>query len=913
MLLVPPVGALKFDLKSMPPSVLETLWKDYSFTPNDAQRQAILHLDGPLYLPAGPGSGKTRVLLWRCVNLIVIHDIAPEQIFLSTFTEKAARQLKEGMRALLGAATNLTGKPYDVERMFVGTVHSLCQRLLAERRFTGGAFARRPPTLLDDLAQYLNLYQARRWSAFWDGHWSGGDQRALHQHLQKTFAARGTSKHMGVSSCISFFNRLSEECFDAQGALDAAERGEITLDADMTLLLGAYERYKADLAAVPARTDFALIQQDALRTVQEFSAVTHQAPFEYVIVDEYQDTNTVQERLYFALAGGKANLCVVGDDDQALYRFRGATVENFVQFPARCQSVWGRDPLTITLSTNYRSRSEIVRAYKDFMEHTDWSQGQNPSFFRVDKNIAAHSSDQGPAVVASALGDGETIAQEIALFTKKLLDEGRVQDPSQIAFLFPSVKSAQAEKMAKALTDVGLKVYAPRAKPFVYVEEATILFGLFAHVFGKPKRGSYGSAGGDYDEFYKWIDDAFARAGALLKANAELKGFIETCQSEVKQAVSDETLLLAVLERQGWNVDDFYEPAKHKHPLVGTRGISDSARTSLQSGHFDRIVSKRIREGAPFRLGFVLRRATVLDWNLLDLFYQLCGFPPLLTAFELAEKPVGKGRDEGPICNLSLLSGYLGRFAESYANVLTAGFLRDDNLVKALFGSYLYALFQRGEGEFEDEDDPFPQGRIPFLTIHQSKGLEFPVVVLGSGYKKTEVQRLETLVRPLLPASQGREPLDRMADFDAMRLFYVALSRAQNLLVLPNQKNHATRFKPLNQFLEATAPPLLSAFDVQTIPQFALHKEKLPQNYSFTGDFLSFKRCARQYMIFRHYDFTPAHSQTMMFGSLVHNTVEDLHNLLIQRRAAQGAGDSTHGANTHGAATNGASNSGGGA
>ena len=77
---------------------IRKLWRDYGFEPNRAQEEAILHGDGPLYLPAGPGSGKTKVLLWRTLNLIVFYDVKPQGIFLSTFTEKAALQLREGIR-----------------------------------------------------------------------------------------------------------------------------------------------------------------------------------------------------------------------------------------------------------------------------------------------------------------------------------------------------------------------------------------------------------------------------------------------------------------------------------------------------------------------------------------------------------------------------------------------------------------------------------------------------------------------------------------------------------------------------------------------------------------------------------------------------------------------------------------------
>src|SRR5579872_4953417 len=107
-------------------TTLEKLWKIKGFTPNDSQREAILHTDGPLFLTAGPGSGKTRVLLWRTLNLIVFHNVSPEDIFLGTFTEKAALQLRQGLTVYLSDASRLTRQHYDLSRMPVGTVHSIC-------------------------------------------------------------------------------------------------------------------------------------------------------------------------------------------------------------------------------------------------------------------------------------------------------------------------------------------------------------------------------------------------------------------------------------------------------------------------------------------------------------------------------------------------------------------------------------------------------------------------------------------------------------------------------------------------------------------------------------------------------------------------------------------------------------------
>jgi len=140
---------------------LEQLWHEVTFDPNENQRRAIEHVDGPLYLPAGPGSGKTRVLLWRALNLIVFHDVDPESIYLATFTEKAALQLREGLRALLGIVTTHTGQPYDLSRMYVGTVHALCQRIITDRRFYPSRQRGAVPSLLDELGQYFYLYKHR--------------------------------------------------------------------------------------------------------------------------------------------------------------------------------------------------------------------------------------------------------------------------------------------------------------------------------------------------------------------------------------------------------------------------------------------------------------------------------------------------------------------------------------------------------------------------------------------------------------------------------------------------------------------------------------------------------------------------------------------------------------------------------
>ena len=148
--------------------VITELWDEAGFRPNENQREAILHTEGPLFLTAGPGSGKTRVLLWRTLNLIVYQGVDPAKIFLATFTDKAALQLKEGLQSLLVRVTNRTGNHYDLSGMYIGTIHSLCQRLLQDRRFIPNRGRVRPPVLLDDHDQYFFFRTSKTFGALID-------------------------------------------------------------------------------------------------------------------------------------------------------------------------------------------------------------------------------------------------------------------------------------------------------------------------------------------------------------------------------------------------------------------------------------------------------------------------------------------------------------------------------------------------------------------------------------------------------------------------------------------------------------------------------------------------------------------------------------------------------------------------
>lgn len=870
---------------------IERLWELKKFKPNDEQRQAILHTDGPLYLTAGPGSGKTRVLLWRTVNLIIFHGVKPEEIFLSTFTEKAALQLKEGLRSLLGLVTNLNGQPYDLSSMYIGTVHSLCQRIISDRRhFIADRHRNRPPQLVDELGQYFHLSRNRNWNAVTT---QAGLDKDANITINSIWNLPTQSKHVAVTNCQAIFNRFSEECIDVPRAQEKLQTDTSVIAhyqqfglaiPQIALLLRLYAAYQESLriSSNLRLTDFALIQQEAYQVLDRFAGSG--GVFKYVIVDEYQDTNTIQERIFFKLAAGTNNICVVGDDDQALYRFRGATVENFVEFPARCKQYLGKTPQRISLDTNYRSRNRVVDFFTTFMQYTDWAKPNGEGAYRVmDKNIRANREDNLTSVVASNPAKPEIVCAEIAELVRRLIDEKKVENPNQIAFLFPSLKYqgkmvSSVERMKSALEAVGLRVYAPRAGRFLEVDEAYDVFGLLLQIFGRPPAGEF--RGRDYDNYQDWVTLVLQTGQELMNADAQLQRYIEDRRAELERTRSDYLALLTVVENNRWDLQGPYNPDSMKRFLYATPGLSETAKKLITGKYMDDLVRKRIENGQPFSLLYILKRATSVDWNVLDLFYRLCGFEHFKKMFDAAEH----NGDEGPVANLGLITQYLARFIDERIPMITADLLVEKTL-QIVFSSYLFALYRLGETELEDAEDPFPKGRIPFITIHQSKGLEFPIVVLGNLRKDNRgPNQLEQITRPLLERSL-REPIDRMSEFDIMRMFYVALSRAKNLLILAHFKGSGQRInEPFQNLLDGEFARIAS-LDLSTIPVAELKDETLPKSYSFTSDFLLYCKCPRQYMIFRKYGFVPSRSQTMFFGSLVHRTIEDLHHELIRRRS----------------------------
>jgi DNA helicase-2/ATP-dependent DNA helicase PcrA len=726
---------------------------------------------------------------------------------------------------------------------------------------------------MDELDQFLYLYRG-------DGHRALLDFARLeldiekpddlYLRIQSSFIPnpKYPSNFEATSHLVEFFNRVSEEAPLLADWREKAEAlGLAPYHVGIRLLLDLYGVYVESLKS-SRRVDLSLVQNAACQVVESSSSGA--SVFDEIIIDEYQDTNTVQERLVFGLAAGKHNLCVVGDDDQALYRFRGATVENFVRFPDRVRERWSLSAHTIPITRNYRSRGDIIRFYGAAIESEDWSAGDGNSPYRVSKRIESHRGHDGPAVFSCNKTPLEDVATRIASLVADLLASGKLDDPNRIAFLFPSVKGKAAAVYIAALESRGIKTYAPRAGSFLDTEEALLVLGLIGKTIGFARSGLMNTA------FRNWTLRAEAAADSVILADPALALFIADRKVELDRSASDYALLLKVSEEHGWTLKAPYNLVAMKRFLTETPGISEKAQRSLRSRFFDSLVARRAAAGTPFTLEYVLARATGLDWSLLDHFYRLCAFEPLKGAFDLAQGLRG-AVDEGPICNLSLVSGYIARFGDEYGELIGPE-LAGGLLARLFFSQYLSLLLKLGESEFEDPEDPFPRGRVSFLTIHQAKGLEFPVVVVPNTVRRARRRACDDLIEPFLGAN--REPPSRRPAFDEARRFYVAFSRAENLLIVPRSPYYCGKE---TEALLALAPDFIS-FDPAILPQAKIMGADLARNYSYTGDYTFYNQCPRRYMAFRKYGFAASRTQYAVFGTLVHRTIEDIHRKILDQR-----------------------------
>jgi DNA helicase-2/ATP-dependent DNA helicase PcrA len=324
---------------------------------NADQRRAVTHGEGPLLVVAGAGTGKTQVITRRIAWLIATRRAKPSEILALTFTDKAAEEMQLRVDQLV---------PYGYTDTAISTFHAFGDRLIREHAFDLGLS---PDVRVLSRPEVVVFLKERLFELDLSEYRPLGDPGRFLGALAALFA-RCRDEDVSPARYLEYADRLAVAAARAEAAIAGPDAGEPDREAALALaeearrqreLANAYGRYTA-LMGEHGSIDFGDQVSMALRLLRESPAarVAVQARYRYILVDEFQDTNRAQSELVAILAERHRNVTVVGDDDQSIYRFRGAAISNILEFRGRCQGA-----RTVVLRRNYRSLAPILdRAHR---------------------------------------------------------------------------------------------------------------------------------------------------------------------------------------------------------------------------------------------------------------------------------------------------------------------------------------------------------------------------------------------------------------------------------------------------------------------------------------------------------------------------------------------------------------------
>ncbi|GAA2095581.1 DNA helicase PcrA [Kitasatospora saccharophila] len=509
---------------------------------NDPQREAVLHAGSPLLIVAGAGSGKTRVLTHRIAHLLAARGVQPGEILAITFTNKAAGEMRERVEALVGPRA---------KAMWVSTFHSACVRILRREAKQLG------------MNSSFSIYD------------SADSQRLM------ALVCRDLDldpKQFPPKSFTAKVSNLKNELIDEE---TYADRAANPMEKKLAEAYFLYQRRLREANAL----DFDDIIMSTVNLLQAFPAVAehYRRRFRHILVDEYQDTNHAQYTLVRELSGGSAGqaprmtadgdhvnpadaqlaqippaeLCVVGDADQSIYAFRGATIRNILQFEEDYPNA-----TTILLEQNYRSTQTILTAANSVIE-------RNTN--RRKKNLWT-AGDQGEQVVGYVADDEHGEAQFIAEEIDRLTDAGAAR-PGDVAIFYRT--NAQSRVFEEVFIRVGLPYKVVGGVRFYERKEVKDVLAYLRvlsnpedtvplrRILNVPKRGIGERAEAMIDALasrerisfaaaLRRVDEAYGMAARSANAVKKFNELLAGLRQVVESGAGPAAVLEAVLEETGY-------------------------------------------------------------------------------------------------------------------------------------------------------------------------------------------------------------------------------------------------------------------------------------------------------------------------------------------------------------------------
>ena len=661
---------------------------------NPQQRLAVETTEGPLLILAGAGSGKTRVITYRIAHLIETFGVSPDAILAVTFTNKAAAEMAERVEKLVGGSL--------LRQPLISTFHSFCVRVLRRDIEALKDVFRRDFVIYDESDQQLVVKAAMRRLGLDD-------------------------KQMKPSAVLA---RIS---WAKNHMRDPIEVYQSSADPKTERVAQIYEVYRQELRKANA-LDFDDLLLEAVRLLREVAEVRdrYQRRFEYILVDEYQDTNRPQYELMRLLAGRRHNLCVVGDEDQSIYSWRGADIRNILEFEQDFP-----EAKIVRLEQNYRSTENILEAASAVVAN---------NLRRKGKTLWT-SRQGGSKIGCYEAPDGENealfTADMINKYVQEALGEGR---DARAAVLYRT--NSQSRLFEEALRRYGLKYHVIGG--FSFYERAEIK---------------------DMISYLKLLHNPDDSIALLRAINTPARGIGKTTVDTLERLALETGLSL--WSALGEAIQRQLLPARALAAVCGFKELIEDAR-AMVAGTFVEKISAEV--GEKINVEVADEDAATAE----DFFGRLAFDSPADDRRPAADDQSGFRSPGGPATIPEVLkflfdrTGYIRQLEEEGTPDALARIENLHELVNAAMDAR-----DRGEtlGEFLDHaalvseaDDYDTRAQITLMTLHAAKGLEFPVVFLV-GLEEGLFPHSRTLLEP-----------DNLEE--ERRLCYVGMTRAMDQLVL---------------------------------------------------------------------------------------------------------------------------------
>ncbi|MEI7498608.1 MAG: UvrD-helicase domain-containing protein [Candidatus Falkowbacteria bacterium] len=822
---------------------------------NNEQQAAVSHVQGPLLIVAGAGTGKTTVITKKIAYLIEHQLAKPEEILALTFTDKAAGEMEERVDKLL---------PLGYFDLWINTFHGFAERIIKQHGLDIGL-----PTqfkLLNEFEQWmlvnrhlaefdLNYYRPagnptkfihallKHFSRLKDEDITPKDYLTYVEELEQDLDNMlGGSKHKGKSKKAGVKSKTAEGEATSISQLEKLKlQLEIEQPSDEILkqevrrikeIGNAYHRYH-QLLLDEGSLDFGDLINYCLKLFKERPLILerYRQQFKYVLVDEFQDTNWAQYELVRLLAEPQNNLIVVGDDDQSIYRFRGASMSNILQFkkdyPTSAQ---------VVLTQNYRSRQNILDTAYEFIKLN------NPN--RLECQLG-QGDDQG-CIVSKELSAAKDGQGEVAVIKGRDAQDETVQVVNKIIAL-----AAADEQLT--WNDFAILVRAnDTAKEFcAALEQAGIPYIFLA------SRGLYTKpVVMDITAYFKLLDDYHESKALYRVLTMPIFNFGYVELSKLTNAAY----------KKSWSL---FETLRHSGQLNLGAETDKKIYTvlTLISNH-----SKLAREKRAFEI--------------LSAFINESGYMQYL---------IGLG---GQASREAL--GFLNQFAKRIETFESAS---DDRSVKAFMQELEMEINAGESGSLAPDWEAGPEA-VKVMTVHAAKGLEFEhVFIVGMVDKRfpaierrDPIQVPVSLAKEILPAGDTHTEEER-------RLFYVAMTRAKQGLFFSWSPDYGgARPKKPSRFLgEARVLSIKEAGTTaselqpgeQKIKPVELRHQAIaftpPRFFSFT-QLAAFENCPYQYH-FAHILHVPVRGKGVFsFGKTMHSVMQKLFELIREKRGLGQAG-----------------------